>query len=194
MRLILVMLCTILVASCTTETITQPAAEAYVLGKLNVVAINNEPVSLSQTDQFAWQGDLVFSGDVKPGHAEKIKPQIKAAISSHFASQGLGFNANITDADYLLVGLVLLEGHEKDPKHADLLFGLDPGMRSQGDYGLGTLLVGIKSAKSGNYVWRGAVQILTSPNNELPEDIRSARLENAIDALFKGFLSQRVVM
>lgn len=191
MRIVLVMFLTVLVAACTTETTTKPAGEAYVLGKLNVVAINNEPVVLTLEDTFAWQSELVFSGEIKPGHVEKIKPQLKAAITSHFAGQGFEFNGNISGADYLLVGMVLLEGHEKDPKHADLLFGLDPGMRSEGDYGLGTLLVGIKSAQTGSYVWRGAVQILTSPNNELPKDIRTARLKNAIDALFRGFLSQR---
>lgn len=191
MRIVWVMLLTTLVAACATETTTKPAAEAYVLGQLNVVAINNEPVVLSQSDQFAWQSDLVFSGEAQPGHLEKIKPQLKNAVATHFSGQGFGFSDNISSADYLLVGLVLLEGHEKDPKHADLLFGLDPGMRSQGKYGLGTLLVGIKSAKTGSYVWRGAVQILTSPDGELPDDIRSARLKNAVDALFKGFLDQR---
>ena len=193
MRIVLLMFLTSLLAACASETTTKPAAEAYVLGKLNVVAINNEPVLLSIEDQFAWQSDLIFSGETKPGHNEKIKPQLKNAIAAHFVEQGFSFNQNIGDADYLLVGLVLLEGHEKDSQHADLLFGLDPGMRSQGEYGLGTLLIGIKSAKTDSFVWRGAVQILTSPNNKMPDDIRSARLNNALDALFKGFLSQRTM-
>lgn len=193
MRILLVVTLLVCLAACASKTTTKPSTEAYLLGQLNVVTINNEPVVLNSSDQFAWQGELLFSGDEKLTQEEDIKQRIKQAITRQFEMQGLVFNEDIASADYLLVGVVLLDGYQQDPKHADLLFGLDPGMKNQDEYGLGTLLIGIKSVNTGGYVWRGAVQVLTSANDALPAEVRKARLHNAIRALFKGFLEQRAI-
>jgi hypothetical protein len=90
------------------------------------------------------------------------------------------------DANYFLVGAILVEGFQAEP-HRELLQGIDPGMQPSKEHGLATLLVGVRNVNTGNIVWRGAVQLLlANDKDELAPAAKKARAKHAIDRLLSG--------
>ncbi len=171
-------------SACTTEIVKPESDPKAELKQVNVISVTKQKVNFDINSKFAWQSDLLLAGDEAEKYRNSV-PQLKASVEKDFNGRGYQFTPNLLDADYFLVGMVLLEGHEQSSEHSELLMGLDPGMHPSQEYGLGTLLIGVQNAKGGDLVWRGAVQVLTA-DDALPEDQKAARVKNAIKMLIDG--------
>lgn len=187
MRILTVFLTVMALAACTTTVTPVNKVPAPELRQVNVISITKEKVNFEKNKIFAWQTDLLVAGseapDVKRGGIDNLKLQVK----KYFNQKGYMFSDNLLTADYFLVGMLLLEGHEQSSEHSELLLGLDPGMHPSEEYGLGTLLIGVRDTNTSNLVWRGAVQIfLASDTDEMTEQERKARVANAIKMLMDG--------
>jgi hypothetical protein len=184
-QFLLGLFCIAFATACTTQEVVEDKKAS--LSKVNALSISNQPLILTNETTFSWQKPVMLRGDEQTEFADKL-PAIRKAIEQKFIREGYQFAPLTDESEYGLVAYVLVEGHDaaesgKSTEHKELLFGLDPGMRAKGDYGMGTLLVGIKDAKTGALMWRGAAQILTDPS--LTDDERKARLENVLNVLFK---------
>ena len=174
----------LVISACTTEVV-KPESESRVeLKKVNVISVTKQKVDFDINAKFAWQTDLLLAGDEAEKYRHNV-PQLKSVVEHDFMRRGYQFTDNLLHADYFLVGMVLLEGHDESLKHGDLLLGLDPGMHPSQEYGLGTLLIGVQNSKGGDLVWRGAVQVLTT-NDEIPQEQKSARVKHAVEMLIDG--------
>ncbi len=187
MRHLIIILAMSILSACATSTQPETSSLAPELRQVNVISITKEKVDFAKNKLFAWQTDLFVTGSeakaVKPANIVNLKQQVQ----DYFNGKGYLFSDNLMNADYFLVGMVLLDGYEQSTEHSELLMGLDPGMHPSKEYGLGTLLIGVRDVKSGNLVWRGAVQIfLANDNDALSADVRKARVNHAIKMLMDG--------
>ena len=173
-------------SACTTTVIPKNTTEAAVLRQVNVISVTNNTVNFDINDQFAWQTELMAAGseaEAARDNIDKLQTQVKQDLNK----RGYVVTEDLLKANYFLVGVVLLEGHESAAEHKELLLGLDPGMSPSNKYGLGTLLLGVRDAKNGDLIWRGAVQILLAGESaDLSHEERKARIKHAIKMLVDG--------
>jgi hypothetical protein len=183
--LLLVLVCTGALFGCASEDLV-PSQQSVQMRKINVISVHATTATLTENTRFSWQRELLVAGDNGHNYEAKI-PTLKSQIEAYFNQRGYVFTQTLSDANYSLEAVVLLEGHQDvdAAENSDLLFGLDPGMSPSKEFGMGTLLVGIKDTKTGELVWRGAVQILTG--GSLSDEARMAKIDNAIQLLLEGF-------
>jgi len=156
------------------------------LQRINVSSIKMIEGELDKANAFAWQQDLLLIGDAAE-HYRPNMPALRNKIEQHIKHAGYNFVHQPSQAQYLLVALVLVEGHQQSPEHQALLDGLDPGLHARNQFGLGTMLVGIHDRKQDKLLWRGAAQLLISDESIEPA-FRQHRIDHAISLLFSGIL------
>ncbi|MCK5880309.1 MAG: DUF4136 domain-containing protein [Sinobacterium sp.] len=188
MRKLITIMAMLSLAACTTTTVTPVnKGSAPALRQVNVISLTKEKINFEKSDTFAWQTQLLAAGSEAAKMKQGSVTNLEKQVEGYFNKKGYKFNKNLLDADYFLVGVLLLEGHEESSEHSDLLIGLDPGMHPSEEYGVGTLLIGVRDVKNSQLVWRGAVQIfLAGEDSELTLPERTARIDNAIKMLMDG--------
>ena len=159
------------------------AKEERKLRQVNVTSVTKQKVAIAEDQVFAWQQPLLVIG-AEEGQTASISEELVNRINSDLIARKYAVAVKSPEIPYHLVGFVLLENSAEHDNH-ELLIGLDPGMRPSKDFGLGTLVLGVKD-KNNTLVWRGAVQVLTA-GNKLPKEQRDARLEKAVRMLVDSF-------
>ena len=117
----IVVACLVLILNaCSTDTVKpEPEARAE-LKKVNVISVTKQKINFDINSRFAWQTDLFLAGDEAEQYRSSL-PQLESFIQQDFNRRGYQFTDNLLHADYFLVGVLLLEGHDESMQHGDLL-------------------------------------------------------------------------
>ena len=179
LRIILLVLGAVMVSACTTTE--NQAQQVGIIIEPSIIAVSTPGTEIPQGARFAWLQNAINLYKDERLDSTSIQYLIEKNIKSNLADMGFRFVESESVADYTIAYTAALESSLDD---ATILsrFGLVPGnMRIPDDnpmYEKGTLLIYAFDNRSGEAIWRSAVQ--TAVDFSLTTQERNDRIEPII--------------
>jgi len=185
LRMILLLLGAVMVSACTTTE--NRAQQVGIKIEPSIIAVSTPGTNIPQGARFAWLQNAINLYKDERLDSTSIQFLIEKNIKSNLVDMGFRFVESESVADYTIAYTAALESSLDD---ATILrrFGLVPGnMRIPEDnpmYEKGTLLIYAFDNRSGEAIWRSAVQ--TAVDFSLTTQERNDRIEPIIRDMLRS--------
>lgn len=180
-----VLLASIALASCVTETTESPSMK---FSDAAVIAVQDPNIFVSKGSTFAWLPEAVrFYEDERLANAP-VKSLIEKEIIKNMLAKEMVLVESVNGAKYAIAYTAALES-SLDDSAIIRRFGLLPGNSQvpQDDSNIekGTLIIYVFENRSNDVVWRSAAQV--SVEFDMPADERKQRVERVLAEMFQTF-------
>ena len=180
-----VLLASIALASCVTETTESPSMK---FSDAAVIAVQDPNIFVSKGSTFAWLPEAVrFYEDERLANAP-VKSLIEKEIIKNMLAKEMVLVESINGAKYAIAYTAALES-SLDDSAIIRRFGVLPGNSQvpQDDSNIekGTLIIYVFENRSNDVVWRSAAQV--SVEFDMPADERKQRVERVLAEMFQTF-------
>ena len=180
-----VLLASIALASCVTETTESPSMK---FSDAAVIAVQDPNIFVSKGSTFAWLPEAVrFYEDERLANAP-VKSLIEKEIIKNMLAKEMVLVESVNGAKYAIAYTAALES-SLDDTAIIRRFGLVPGNSQvpQDDSNIekGTLIIYVFENRSNDVVWRSAAQV--SVEFDMPADERKQRVERVLAEMFQTF-------
>jgi hypothetical protein len=180
-----VLLASIALASCVTETTESPSMR---FSDAAVIAVQDPNIFVSKGSTFAWLPEAVrFYEDERLANAP-VKSLIEKEIIKNMLAKEMVLVESVNGAKYAIAYTAALES-SLDDSAIIRRFGLLPGNSQvpQDDSNIekGTLIIYVFENRSNDVVWRSAAQV--SVEFDMPADEREQRVERVLAEMFQTF-------
>ena len=180
-----VLLASIALASCVTETTESPSMK---FSDAAVIAVQDPNIFVSKGSTFAWLPEAVrFYEDERLANAP-VKSLIEKEIIKNMLAKEMVLVESVNGAKYAIAYTAALES-SLDDTAIIRRFGLLPGNSQvpQDDSNIekGTLIIYVFENRSNDVVWRSAAQV--SVEFDMPADERQQRVERVLAEMFQTF-------
>ena len=180
-----VLLASIALASCVTETTESPSMK---FSDAAVIAVQDPNIFVSKGSTFAWLPEAVrFYEDERLANAP-VKSLIEKEIIKNMLAKEMVLVESVNGAKYAIAYTAALES-SLDDTAIIRRFGLLPGNSQvpQDDSNIekGTLIIYVFENRSNDVVWRSAAQV--SVEFDMPADERKQRVERVLAEMFQTF-------
>lgn len=180
-----VVLASIALASCVTETTESPSMK---FSDAAVIAVQDPNIFVSKGSTFAWLPEAVhFYEDERLANAP-VKSLIEKEIIKNMLAKEMVMVESVNGAKYAIAYTAALES-SLDDTAIIRRFGLLPGNSQvpQDDSNIekGTLIIYVFENRSNDVVWRSAAQV--SVEFDMPADERKQRVERVLAEMFQTF-------
>lgn len=180
-----VLLASIALASCVTETTESPSMK---FSDAAVIAVQDPNIFVSKGSTFAWLPEAVrFYEDERLANAP-VKSLIEKEIIKNMLAKEMVLVESVNGAKYAIAYTAALES-SLDDSAIIRRFGLLPGNSQvpQDDSNIekGTLIIYVFENRSNDVVWRSAAQV--SVEFDMPADERQQRVERVLAEMFQTF-------
>ncbi len=180
-----VVLASIALASCVTETTESPSMK---FSDAAVIAVQDPNIFVSKGSTFAWLAEAVhFYEDERLANAP-VKSLIEKEIIKNMLAKEMVLVESVNGAKYAIAYTAALES-SLDDSAIIRRFGLLPGNSQvpQDDSNIekGTLIIYVFENRSNDVVWRSAAQV--SVKFDMSADERKQRVERVLAEMFQTF-------
>ena len=180
-----VVLASIALASCVTETTESPSMK---FSDAAVIAVQDPNIFVSKGSTFAWLPEAVhFYEDERLANAP-VKSLIEKEIIKNMLAKEMVMVESVNGAKYAIAYTAALES-SLDDTAIIRRFGLLPGNSQvpQDDSNIekGTLIIYVFENRSNDVVWRSAAQV--SVEFDMPADERKQRVERVLAEMYQTF-------
>ena len=184
-KFVAVVLASIALASCVTETTESPSMR---FSDAAVIAVQDPNIFVSKGSTFAWLPEAVrFYEDERLANAP-VKSLIEKEIIKNMLAKEMVLVESVNGAKYAIAYTAALES-SLDDSAIIRRFGLLPGNSQvpQDDSNIekGTLIIYVFENRSNDVVWRSAAQV--SVEFDMPADERKQRVERVLAEMFQTF-------
>ena len=184
-KFVVVLLASIALASCVTETTESPSMK---FSDAAVIAVQDPNIFVSKGSTFAWLPEAVrFYEDERLANAP-VKSLIEKEIIKNMLAKEMVMVESVNGAKYAIAYTAALES-SLDDSAIIRRFGLLPGNSQvpQDDSNIekGTLVIYVFENKTNDVVWRSAAQV--SVKFDMPADERKQRVERVLAEMFQTF-------
>jgi len=184
-RIVFIMLAAFMVSACVTTD--DQAQKSGVKVDPSIIAVSTPGTKIPQGASFAWLPKAINLYKDERLDSSTIQYLVEKNIKSNLASMGFKFVEPDASADYTIAYTAALESSLDDTAILRR-FGLVPGnMRIPDDnpmYEKGTLLIYAFDNKTGEVIWRSAVQ--AAVDFSLDKQERDERIEPIIRDMFRS--------
>lgn len=171
-------------SSCTTGVDQYPQASIKV--EPSIIAVSTPGTIIPQGASFAWLSSAINLYKDERLDSSTIQYLIEKNIKANLADMGYAFVETESDANYKIAYTAALESSLDDTAILRR-YGLVPGNMSVPEnnpsYEKGTLLIYVFDSRTGDVIWRSAVQ--AAVDFSLDEDERKQRVEPIIRDMFR---------
>jgi len=185
LRMTLLVLGAVMLSACTTTE--NQAQQGSIKIEPAIIAVSIPGTKISQGAKFAWLQNAINLYSDERLDSTTIQYLIEKNIRSNLANMGFQFVESETAADYTIAYTAALESSLDDTTILRR-FGLVPGnMRIPEDnpmYEKGTLLIYAFDNRTGEVIWRSAVQ--AAVDFSLDKQERDERIEPIIRDMFRS--------
>ncbi|MCW8942681.1 MAG: DUF4136 domain-containing protein [Gammaproteobacteria bacterium] len=184
-KFVVVLLASIALASCVTETTESPSMK---FSDAAVIAVQDPNIFVSKGSTFAWLPEAVrFYEDERLANAP-VKSLIEKEIIKNMLAKEMVMVESVNGAKYAIAYTAALES-SLDDSAIIRRFGLLPGNSQvpQDDSNIekGTLVIYVFENRSNDVVWRSAAQV--SVKFDTSADERQQRVERVLAEMFQTF-------
>ena len=184
-KFVVVLLASIALASCVTETTESPSMK---FSDAAVIAVQDPNIFVSKGSTFAWLPEAVrFYEDERLANAP-VKSLIEKEIIKNMLAKEMVLVESVNGAKYSIAYTAALES-SLDDSAIIRRFGLLPGNSQvpQDDSNIekGTLVIYVFENRSNDVVWRSAAQV--SVKFDTSADERQQRVERVLAEMFQTF-------
>jgi hypothetical protein len=183
-RLLLSVLAAFVLGACTTDGDQNPQGSIKV--EPSIIAVSTPGTKIPQGASFAWLSSAINLYRDERLDSTTIQYLIEKNIRANLVEMGYSFVEFASGADYKIAYTAALESSLDDTAILRR-YGLVPGNmnipRENPVYEKGTLLIYAFDSKTGDVIWRSAVQ--AAVDFSLDKDERKARIEPIIRDMFR---------
>ena len=184
-KFVVVLLASIALASCVTETTESPSMK---FSDAAVIAVQDPNIFVSKGSTFAWLPEAVrFDEDERRANAP-VKSLIEKEIIKNMLAKEMVMVESVNGAKYAIAYTAALES-SLDDSAIIRRFGLLPGNSQvpQDDSNIekGTLVIYVFENRTNDVVWRSAAQV--SVKFDTSADERRQRVERVLAEMFQTF-------
>ncbi len=183
LRIVYLLLAVLISSACTSSG--EPSKQGSVKIDPSIIAVSSPGIKISQGAKFAWLTKAINLYKDERLDSTTIQYLIEKNIKANLADMGFAFVGSESAADYTIAYTAALESSLDDTAILRR-YGLVPGnMRIPDDdplYEKGTLLIYAFDNKTGDVIWRSAVQ--AAVDFSLEEKERKQRIEPIIRDMF----------
>ena len=160
-----------------------PQEQTKKRSQLAISSVRDKPVYYNQGSQFSLAPKYVTETSLKPKQTQMIYQLYASAIVKNLKENGFD-NINSPNTDFY-VGFGVALANDLSDKTINEGFGVTPGLPNDKGLEKASFLIYIEDAKTGEKVWRGAVQGFV--HEGLSEQQRQQRAIDIVANVMKKF-------
>lgn len=188
-RVSAILIASMLVVSCVTETTESPSVK---FDEAAVISVSNPGATIAAGSTFAWLPEAVRFFDDERLADTPIKKLIETEIKNNIENKELLFVDSVNGSRYAIAYTAALESSLAD-ETIIRRFGLLPGMASvpKGDENIekGNLIVYAFDNRSGEVIWRSAAQV--GVKFDMSDEQRKQRVTRVVAEMFQTLPVQK---